>query len=80
MKVSPTQQRILDLLSDGAAHPVKELVACLWDDAAENPAAAVAKHIHYLRGKLARQGRDIVGRSQWGSLSYRMVRFITAGE
>ena len=80
MKLTPTQQRIADVLADGAAHTMQELVACLWDDMSENPRTTIKMHISNIRSKIAAQGLDVVGRGINGQSTYRLVRHISKGE
>lgn len=54
---TPTEQRILTVLSDGQAHPRKELLACLNDDMAV--AHTLRHHIRNIRRKLP-EGQTIV--------------------
>lgn len=51
MELTPTEQKILALLSDGEEHAMRELIRCLpdWEMGSRN---AVASHINNLRSKL----------------------------
>ena len=80
MKLTPTQQRIADVLADGAPHTMQELIACLWDDQAENPRDTVYVHVSNIREKIGKQGYDIISRGSNGKMTYRLVRYLTSGE
>lgn len=67
MKATPTQQRILERLSDGRAHSRKELHSLLWDDRSNE--MTVAFHISMIRKLLWPLGEDIVSR-RVGGVSY----------
>ena len=72
---TPTQQRLLKLLSDGMPHTRKELVKCLDDELTSLDTVNV--HISYLRRKLRPIGQDII--CEMGSsykLGYRHVRLL----
>lgn len=53
---TPTQQRMLDVLSDGGLHGKDELVRCMSDPLSDN----IKPHLHRLRKLLRPQGHDIV--------------------
>lgn len=72
--LTPTEQRIYDVLSDGLAHPSAQLFAVLGDDMTEVNTLSV--HLFRMRPKLQRHGRDIVCRKN-GFTSYRLVRYLT---
>lgn len=55
---TPTQKRMLAVLSDGEGHTREELHACLGDDLASG--GAVRVHIAILRKKLAQVGQAIL--------------------
>lgn len=72
-KFTPTQQRILAVLEDGYAHPLKELQACLDDELAGNGTFAV--HLHSIRKILRQRGEDIIAKHNgWGKAHYIWVR------
>lgn len=76
-QLTPTEQRLYDILSDGLAHPAAQLFATLGDDMTD--AVTLRMHISNLRAKLQRHGRDVVAR-QNGHTSYRLVRYLTDDE
>lgn len=76
MKLTPTLQRLYDILKDGELHPEADLRSTLNDDMACD--MTLPKHISYLRKALAPTGRDVVYSRRGGG--YRLVRHITAGE
>ncbi len=55
---TPTEVRILNVLSDGEAHTRKELMGCLNDELTGFGTLAV--HIHGLRKKLRERGEFVV--------------------
>ncbi len=73
-RYTPTQQRILDLLSDGLAHSKRELFALLDDELAGR--TAIRKHICLLR-KLLPLGQTILCVYEKRQIMYRMVRFLS---
>lgn len=72
---TPTQRRILDLLSDGVAHTKEELVKCLWDELA-GP-TILNQHISNIRDKLRPQGQDIINIQEQRVSYYRHVRIVS---
>ncbi len=70
---TPTQQAMLDVLSDGKRHTRQELHACLPD-----PLGALSNiqpHLTAIRKKLQPKGHDIVCEYNRG-LFYRHIRMI----
>lgn len=59
--MTPTHERMLELLKDGKPHSVKELRSCLYDPLSD--ALAVRSHIYTLRKELEAGGSIIVQRS-----------------
>lgn len=55
---TPTERRILKVLSDGKPHTRKELFACLPDDLAS--LSSIKPHLTKLRKKLRPLGQEIV--------------------
>jgi hypothetical protein len=60
IKFTPTQQRILAVLEDGLAHPLKELQACLDDELANSNTFSV--HLNSIRKVLRPRGEDIIAK------------------
>lgn len=58
MTFTPTQQRILGVLSDGVAHKREDLMACLNDDM--TTLTTLTTHLCLLRRKLRKKGEDII--------------------
>lgn len=56
--LTPTEQRIIDLLKDGKPHDRKELIGLLGDDQASNPTISV--HLKNVRKKIAPHGKLII--------------------
>jgi hypothetical protein len=59
---TPTQRRMLAVLSDGMAHSREELHACLMDEL--GPVENIHFHISLMRTKLRRAGMDIVSETR----------------
>ena len=55
---TPTQRRMLAVLSDGLPHTRLELAACLEDELAKP--SAVKKHLYLMRKVLRAQGQTIL--------------------
>lgn len=74
--LTPTQQRIFDLLSDGKHHTYDELAECLWDENSLTPRETLRVHLHNLRKRLTPNGMEIVCRSYPTVLQtdYRLAR------
>lgn len=84
-KITPTQKRILAVLSDGEPHSREELIACLpdWDASVGEQDAYVRnlKHkIATIRKVIRPRGRDILcvltGWKSGRSTKYQQVRLI----
>lgn len=71
-KFTPTQLKILAVLSDGLDHKPEELLACLWDT--DGKVSNVQPHITALRKLLNPQGQDIVCVTRNKTSFYRHVR------
>ena len=82
-RLSPTEQRIYDLLSDGLSHNREELHACL-DELANSKALTV--FVTHMRAKLRPKGEDIICEYQYKggwpnrskSFSYRLARLLAS--
>lgn len=80
-RFTPTQQRLLAVLSDGEPHSPAELSKCVNDDLAVD--GVLRNHIKLLRDKLFSVGELIVCEIHWGSrkghrVCYRHVKSIGA--
>jgi hypothetical protein len=71
---TPTQRRILAVLSDGLPHPVDELVKCLNDETATKQ--HVAPHLTAMRKLLGTRGETIANRYDRGTICYMHVRLL----
>ena len=71
---TPTQQRILAVLADGAYHPVYQLQDCLADELAG--LSAVQFHVSTIRKKLRPKGEDIYCEMRGSGAYYRYVRVL----
>lgn len=78
MTFTPTQQRILKILSDGMEHTRAELWEAIDDELAGKTVLAV--HLHHLRKKLEAQGTTIacISHGNRRKLMYRHVRLLTS--
>jgi hypothetical protein len=78
---TPTEQAMLKVLSDGMAHPLDDLRACLSDELAVS--STVRVHLLNLRKKLRTINQDVLCVYVWGRHSkplYRHVRLITSDD
>lgn len=73
-KLTPTQSRMLNILSDGLPHSREELHACLNDDLGE--LSNIQPHISLLRKSLRRHGQEIECVNRAGNWFYRHVRVL----
>ena len=71
---TPTQRKILDVLSDGQGHSTEELRKCLWDELTD--VSTVRVHLTQMRAKLRPIGQDILYRDSM----YRHVRLVSISE
>lgn len=70
---TPTEQRILDVLSDGKSHIRAELLRCLDDLSIES---SVRPHLMRLRAKLRLRGETIVRVWVQRRCEYQHVRLV----
>jgi len=78
-KGSPTEESILNVLSDGEFHSREELYTCLPDTIYLDDAArcnALKQHIYRLRKGLEPKGHTIETRFFGKQYSYRWVRLL----
>lgn len=75
-KLPPTQQRMLDLLSDGKPHKKLELKGLLWDEHAN--VNTIQYHISYLRKYVRGRGQEVICELYGFSVRYRLVELIGA--
>ncbi|MDB4786196.1 hypothetical protein OAG36_00530 [bacterium] len=80
MKFTPTQERILKVLSDGRIHTKDELFNCLDDELADRNGSAVKRHLSIMRKQLRPNGQDIICEFFQRKRFYRHVRLIGRGE
>ncbi len=74
-RFTPTEQRILNLLSDGLPHSREEIRHCLSDELA--PKAAIRPHIASIRRVLRLLGEDIICEIN-PKICYRHVRLLAS--
>lgn len=75
-RFTPTQQRMIDVLSDGLRHTRKELEACLDDELAETH-SAVSVHLTAIRKILRPIGQDVILEYEGQNRTYyRHVRIV----
>jgi hypothetical protein len=73
---TPTQQAMLDVLSDGQAHTRQELHACLPDEL--GPLSNINSHLCNTRKHLRPIGQDIVCELVNRRICYRHVRLLAS--
>lgn len=73
---TPTQKRLLEVLSDGMMHSNYELLGCLNDELAS--IGTVRAHIYYLRTRLRPKGYDIVAHRIGKDHTFRKVRILAS--
>lgn len=73
---TPTEKRMLELLSDGKPHTRKEMHGCLWDEHSE--LTAIQIHISKIRHKLLTKGETIICELSGYRICYRHVRLINS--
>jgi hypothetical protein len=74
-KFSPTEQAIINILSDGTRHTREELFECV-DYLSKM--SVVRKHVCKIREVLRPIGQDIVCEYWYGKLYYRHVRLLAS--
>lgn len=73
---TPTEKRILAVLSDGLPHKRHEIHACLCDDL--SGLTAIQAHISNIRKRLRAIGEEIVCELSGGTITYRHVRLLSS--
>ena len=73
---TPTQLKMLSILSDGMPHTRQELHSCLPDEL--GPLSNIRIHIHNIRKSLRSKGEDIVCETTGRALFYRHVRLLAS--
>ena len=76
VEFTETEQKIMNVLSDGNCHLMKELQLCLYDTL--SPSTTVHVHLTAIRNKLRPIGQNISTTYQDGVFYYRHVRMIAA--
>lgn len=71
---TPTQQRMIDLLSDGMPHDRHELHACLDDPLSS--LATIKFHLSLIRRIIRLRGEDIICELWERKIHYRHVRLL----
>ena len=72
LKLSPTEQRIYDLLADGEPHRKEEVLSVFDDELATNNQLYVT--VYKLKLKLRTVGEDLIAQSFGKWVGYRRVR------
>lgn len=75
---TPTQRRILEVLSDGMWHHREELKKCLYDELSR--LKAVRDHISNMRKVLRPLGNDIICELANRRIGYRLVRLVGSSD
>ena len=73
---TPTQSRILRVLSDGRRHSRKEIHGCLVDELGE--LSNIQAHLSNIRKKLRPIGEDIICEFYQRTIYYRHVRLLAS--
>lgn len=76
-KFTPTETRILEVLSDGKPHHKLELHVCLFDEMGLDKNKAVANHVLRIRAKLNPEGYDIACSLRYRKTYYTHVRLLS---
>lgn len=72
---TPTERRMMEVLSDGLVHTSQELFDCLSDEL--QPKGVVRKHMCLLRKKLKPEGYDVLWEFIRGrTRAYRLIRLL----
>lgn len=71
---TPTEQRIIDVLSDGMRHKQDELLKCIEDELATP--SNLYSHISRIRKKIHPIGRDVVCRVTGWRRQYQLMSMI----
>ena len=75
MKLTPTQQRLMDVLQDGKPHTKEELLAVMIDPLTDVRVMQI--HLSNLRKRLRPNGLDVFSVSTKGwEHRYRLVRLV----
>jgi hypothetical protein len=74
---TPTQQKIINVLSDGQPHQKRELQDCLDELAEPN---AIHVHVTLIRRKLRPVGEEILCVNRDGKSYFRHVRVVSIGD
>ena len=72
--MTPTEQRMAEILADGLPHTKEELHACCGPSSIE----VVYFHINNLKTKLRPQGEDIICEFKFMKYYYRQVRLLAS--
>lgn len=75
---TPTQQKILDVLSDGKSHSRQELIDCLEDAVADRKNLNV--HLSNLRARMRPAGHDVIYCPRHRKAYYRHVVLISGDD
>lgn len=75
MQYTPTQRRLLDMLSDGKPHRREELYGCIDDELAD-VAKCLRVHLTHLRKKLRKLSQDVLCELHRGKPHYRHVMLL----
>lgn len=70
--MTPTQQRMNQVLDDYKSHLREDLVACLWDE--QSAPSAIQAHISGLRKVLAYIGEEIICEISGRRITYRKAK------
>ena len=78
MKLTRTEKKLYQLLSDGKPHKPEELAKYLWDEFGVNPNQSIRTYMSNIRFQLP-AGYDIASRKIAGKFHYLLVKLIENG-
>lgn len=71
VRLTPTERRMLTMLSDGMPHDREELQKCLWDDRGDK--VNIKPHLSRIRRVLRLDGEDVICEFFGRTLNYRHI-------
>lgn len=77
IQFTPTEQRLLEVFSDGRFHHREELYPCIADELSNLP-RCLNNHIVRLRHKIGTIGQDILCVARHRKIGYQQVRLLAS--
>lgn len=78
LKLTPTEQRLFNIMADGQPHRVNELILDGLQGDEVTSKASLHFHLHSLRSKLREVGEDVLYQNFGNYSAYRRVRLLLA--